>query len=100
MIIMNIKVQNSLLIFLFKIQKYKVNIIVWGAPSKLIAENKAIQSLVLEAMDNGVKISGCLHCAQELGVEQELKDLGIDLQYMGVPLTELIKSDANLITIQ
>jgi len=77
----------------------QVNIIVWGASAKLIAENKDIQALVIEALDAGVSISGCLHCAQSLGVENDLRRLGIDLLYMGEPLSDLLKSDAKLITI-
>lgn len=77
----------------------QVNVIVWGGSTKLIAENERIQKLVREAILAGVKVSGCLHCAQTLGVDKVLVNLGIDLKYMGQPLTDLIKDDAFLITI-
>ena len=77
----------------------QVNIIVWGASASLIAENKTIQSLIAGAMREGIKIRGCLHCAKSLGVEKKLRDIGIELIYMGEPLTELIKSGGYVITV-
>ncbi|BCR36207.1 DsrE family protein [Mariniplasma anaerobium] len=95
--------EHFLLLYTINAQKRgwfdQVNIIVWGSPAKLIIENKRIQELVKEAMAIGVNVSGCLHCAQELGVDKELEAMGIKLEYKGIPLTELIKGDHKLITI-
>jgi len=77
----------------------EVTIIIWGATATLVAENKHIQNLVKDAQAKGVKFTGCLHCATELGVEETLSNLGVELKFWGKPLTELIKSKANLITI-
>lgn len=77
----------------------KVTVIVWGNSSKLVAENETIQNLVINCQEAGVEFVGCLHCAQQLGAEEKLTELGVDLKYMGAPLTDLIKNDEHLITI-
>lgn len=95
--------EHFLLLYTINAQKRgwfdQLNIIVWGSPAKLIAENINIQDLVKEAMKVGINIKGCLHCARELGVDKTLAAIGIKLEYMGDPLTELIKGDHKLITI-
>lgn len=77
----------------------EVIIIVWGATATLVAENKEIQKLVKNAQEKGVKFTGCVHCATELGVEEALTDLGVELIGWGKPLTELLKSKAPLLTV-
>ena len=76
-----------------------VRIIVWGATARLVAENKEIQEKLLDMKSKGVQVDACIACARELGVEEELTELGLNLMPMGGDLTELIKSDAKLITI-
>jgi hypothetical protein len=76
-----------------------VQIIIWGATAKLVAENKDIQDKLLDIKAKGVQVSACIACATELGVVKELSELGIELKPWGPPLTDLIKSDAKLITI-
>lgn len=77
----------------------KVTIIIWGGSMKLIAEDSNIQRLIKEAVAQGVKFLGCLHCAQQVKAEDILTDLGVELKYMGEGLTEIIKTKEHLITI-
>jgi hypothetical protein len=77
----------------------KVRIIVWGATTKLVAENKEIQEELLDLKSKGVQVEVCIACAKKLGVAEELAALGLDLKFMGEPLTGIIKSDGKLITI-
>jgi hypothetical protein len=77
----------------------EVTIIVWGAPAKLVAENREIQVLVSKALDAGVKLSACKACSDQLGVTEILSDLGIEVKYWGEPLTELLQSTAPLLTV-
>lgn len=77
----------------------EVQVIIWGATAKLVAENTHIQSLIEKAMQTGVKFTACESCAVELGVNQKIKDLGIELRFMGEPLTKIIKQGEKLITI-
>ena len=76
-----------------------VTVIIWGATAKLVAENKEVRDHIDLARQAGVKFVGCIACAQNLGVVDELTDFGIDLKLMGQPLRELIKNKEYLITV-
>ena len=38
-------------------------------------------------------------CAEELGVKQELEELGVEVIYWGEPLTTLLRDRAPLLTV-
>ena len=77
----------------------KVTVIVWGATTKLLSESEELQQEMKEAVAYGVDFSGCIACAQELDVVEELTDLGVDLYKWGPKLTEIIKEKLPLITV-
>ncbi|MDN5352647.1 MAG: hypothetical protein PWQ12_1568 [Clostridiales bacterium] len=77
----------------------EVKVIIWGAPAKLVAENKEIQERIELAKRSGVEFSACIACARELGVLEDLEKLNIEVISWGAPLTELIQSKASLITV-
>lgn len=77
----------------------QVNLIIWGATASLVVDNTTIKDLVLKAIKVGVNVLGCLHCAQQLGTDKALTDLGVELSYMGQPLSEIIKNKDNLLTV-
>ena len=76
-----------------------VTLIIWGAPTQLVAHDEQIQKMVQDAKDAGVHISACKACADQLGVRDELEKLDIEVKHWGSPLTELLKSDETLLTI-
>ena len=77
----------------------KVTIIVWGATARLVSDNEEIQKGVKEMLSEGVAVSACKACADQLGVTENLEGLGIEVKYWGEPLTELLKADEKLLTI-
>jgi len=77
----------------------KVTIILWGATASLVSENTLIQNKVKEAQENGVHISACRACADQLGVTGKLEQLGVEVIYWGEPLTNILKSKETLITV-
>ncbi len=77
----------------------EVEIIVWGGTAKLVAENKAIQEMLLDIKSKGVKVRFCRACAAKLNAVEQIESLGFELEYMGVPLTEILKTDGKLLTI-
>ena len=77
----------------------EVTVIIWGPTAKLVAENKRIQERMEVARHVGVKFSACVACARELGVESDLKKLGLDVIPWGPPLTELLQNGEKLITV-
>jgi hypothetical protein len=77
----------------------KVTLIIWGSTAKLSAENENIREKLIIMQNDGVKISACKACADQLGVTEKLEDIGIEVIYWGKPLTEIIKSGKKLICI-
>jgi hypothetical protein len=77
----------------------QVTVIIWGATAKLAAENDILRHLIQEGIQNGVEFSACKACAQNLGVEKQLLELGIEVKFWGEPLTNLIKGSEPLITV-
>lgn len=76
----------------------EVTLIIWGPSSRLLSENQKLQGMVKAMMEDGVKVEACISCANMYGVAQALRDLGIDVKGMGVPLTDYLKSDAKILT--
>ena len=68
-------------------------VIVWGPSSKLLYEDEAIQEKVKAMMADGVRFQACQACADMYGVSPKLRELGIEVKYMGRPLTEMLQDD-------
>jgi len=76
-----------------------VTLIIWGSSAKLAGQDDVVHLKLKELIEIGVEVSACKACADNLGVSQKLKGLGIEVKYWGQALTEVIQSDAKLITI-
>ena len=77
----------------------KLTIIVWGATTKLVAEDEQIQEQVRYLQSLGVHFTACVTCAKELGVEDKIAALDIDLVKWLKPLTALLKGRKHLLTV-
>jgi hypothetical protein len=77
----------------------RVTVIIWGAPAKLVADNWQVQSQIRALLENGVQVSACKACADELGVTETLKGLGIEVIYWGESLTRLLKDREVLLSV-
>ncbi|WP_157972969.1 DsrE family protein [Aureibaculum luteum] len=76
----------------------KVNIIIWGASTRLSGEDIEVQNELQKLIENGVTVEACKACADKMKLTTTLKDLGITVKYMS-KLTGLIKGKEHLITI-
>lgn len=76
----------------------QVEFIVWGPSSKLTSENMEIQGEIKKMINAGINVEACKACADMYGVSEKLIDLGIDVKYMGEPLTDILKSNKKLMT--
>ncbi len=76
-----------------------VELVIWGPTSKLTAKNTEFQELIKKAQEAGVVIRACQACADMFGVSDDLRALDISVEYMGIPLTDVLKSDGKLLTI-
>jgi hypothetical protein len=71
----------------------EVQLIVWGPSSKLLSVDEELQSEVAQMKAAGVELTACKACADSYGVSETLTELGVDVKYMGQPLTEMLKGD-------
>ncbi len=76
-----------------------INVIIWGASASLVARDEEIQKGVRSLIRTGVKVEACKACAKNLGTVAQLEELGVEVKYMGEPLTEILKSGKRLLTV-
>jgi hypothetical protein len=77
----------------FKLGWKNVTLIVWGPSSKLLTEDKELQEYLSRIKEAGVKLFACKKCSDLYGVSEDLRQLGIEVKYMGRPLTEYLRND-------
>lgn len=75
-----------------------VTLIVWGPSSKLLSEDAELQQKIAEMKAEGIKLEACKACADQYGVSSSLENLGIEVKYMGLPLTDYIKKGEHILT--
>lgn len=75
-----------------------IELIIWGPSAKLLSEDEDLQLSVQSMLDKNIKVVACKACSDSYGATQKLQNLGIEVKYMGEPLTEYLKSDCKVIT--
>ena len=71
----------------------RITLIIWGPSAKLLAGDKELQKMVRKLKKNGVILEACIWCANQYGVAENLKQLGVDVKGMGSPLTKYLKDE-------
>jgi len=81
--------------YTFNAKKYEwwndITLLIWGPSAKLLTEDKDLQNYVKKMMDAGIHVLACKGCADEYGIADDLKKLGITVKYTGKDLTDFIK---------
>lgn len=94
--------KNMVFMYTYNAKKYgwwkDITFIIWGPSSKLLAENQELQDYLKKMKEAGIKLEACKACADKYGISDKLKELGVDVKYMGTVLTDYIKSERHLIT--
>ncbi len=49
-------------------------------------------------MEDGIDVKACVVCADSYGVSDRLREMDIEVKAMGEPLTDLLKSDWEMLT--
>lgn len=76
----------------------EVTLIVWGPSARLLAADKDLQAKVKAMSDDGVKLQACLACTDSYGVTGQLRKLGVEVKYMGKPLTDMLQQGWKVMT--
>ncbi len=71
----------------------EVELIVWGPSAKLVSNDLELQEQVAAMQEVGVVFKACKACSDSYGVSDKLQELGIEVKYMGVDLTDFIVAD-------
>ena len=94
--------EKSCLMYTHASKKYgwfdEVILIIWGPSARLAVEDAAIREKVLKMQEDGVILEACIACSNMLEVTEELRELGVDVKGMGVPLTEYLKKDYKVLS--
>jgi hypothetical protein len=88
--------QNVVLIYARNAKKSgwfdNVELIIWGPSGKLLLKDEVLRIELAAAMDDGVRVKACKWCSDRYEISSQLAELGIEVEYMGVPLTDALKS--------
>lgn len=76
----------------------QVRIIIWGPSARLVAEDPAMIPLIKALKKEGVEVLACKWCAEQYGVAKKLEALGVEVDFMGEPLTKMLKNDWKVLT--
>jgi hypothetical protein len=76
----------------------EIDLIIWGPSAKLVAQDKQVQQELDFLMQSGINVIACEGCTQAYKVSDQLRALGINVKFMGEPLTSILHSDEKLIT--
>ena len=77
----------------------EVRIVVWGPSQRLVVADKDIRAAIDRLREAGVVVEACLACSDSYGITDDLRAMGLEVKYMGEPLSEFLKSDAwNVVT--
>ena len=71
----------------------QVRLIIWGPSAKLLATDRELQEELEELKQAGVELQACKACADQYGVSEKLAELGAEVIFMGLPLTNYLKGD-------
>ena len=76
----------------------EVRLVVWGPSAKLLSVDEELQQEIARMKDAGIELVACKACADSYGVSEKLEQLGVEVKYMGVPLSDMLKQDWKVVT--
>lgn len=76
-----------------------VILIVWGPSARLLAEDEELQAGLAKLRQAGVVLEACKACSDSYGVSADLEALGVEVKYMGQPLTSYLKEGRRVLSL-
>jgi hypothetical protein len=75
-----------------------VTLVVWGPSQKLLSKDPELQDRILQMKHAGVQVLACKACSDSYELSERLVELGVEVIYMGVPLTAAMQNGAHVLT--
>jgi hypothetical protein len=69
----------------------EVCLLLWGPSDKTVVEDQDLQNTVKQLKEVGVQLLACKWCAEQYAVDKKLQEIGFKVEYMGQPLSDMIK---------
>lgn len=84
-----------------KLRKWwsNVSLIIWGPSGPLLVGDAELQKELQAMKEAGVELLACKACSDRYGVSDALIGLGVDVKYMGEPLTQILKAGTAVLTV-
>lgn len=76
----------------------EIMLLIWGPSAEILAMDQDLRTPVKELIDLGVQVTACQSCAELFDVGDRLVRMGVHVEYMGEPLTRMIKDDWKVLT--
>lgn len=76
----------------------EVTLIVWGPSQKLLTENESLQARIKAMAEDGVVLKACKACADIYELDDKLTEIGVEVKYMGIELSDMLQGDYEVIT--
>jgi len=70
----------------------RVRLVIWGPSARLACEDAAIRRSIADMLRDGVEVWACRACADNYGLRAELEAMGVDVRYMGEPVTRMLRA--------
>jgi hypothetical protein len=77
----------------------EVILVVWGPSAKLLSRDQELQGKIEQMKEAGVVLEACKACADLYGVSPTLEQMGIEVKYMGIPLSDYLKEDRAVLAL-
>ena len=77
----------------------EVTLIIWGPSGPLLVSDAELQKELKAVQEAGAVLQACKACSDRYGISDKLTELGVEVKYMGQPLTELLKSGASVLSV-
>lgn len=74
-------------------------VLIWGSTAKLSAESDLVALKIRELLQVGVNVVACKACSDSLGTTDKLREMGVEVRYLGEELTRILKSDEKLLQV-
>ena len=76
----------------------QVRLIVWGPSEKILAYDAELQDGLYGLKKEGVEVVACKGCSDNYETSGKLEELGVEVIYMGEPLTRMLKDGWRVLT--